>query len=80
MPDAHTTTQRMLLSAHAKLVIPTLEKRRTLFAQTRAQSKMEVVIQMPDAHTTTQRMLLSAHAKLVIPTLEKRRTLFAQVR
>ncbi|CAF4421854.1 unnamed protein product, partial [Rotaria magnacalcarata] len=69
MPDAHTTTQRMPSSAHAKLVIPTLAKRRTLFAQTRAPSRMEVVIQMPHAHTTTQRMPWSAHAKLVTPTL-----------
>ncbi|CAF4306865.1 unnamed protein product, partial [Rotaria magnacalcarata] len=56
MPDAHTTTQQMPWSAHAKLVIPTLEKRRTLFAQIRAPSKMEVVIQMPVAHMTTQQM------------------------
>ncbi|CAF4332023.1 unnamed protein product, partial [Rotaria magnacalcarata] len=79
MPVAHTTTPQMPWSAHAKLVIPTLEKRRTLFAQIRAPSRMEVVIQMPAAHTTTQQMPWSAHAKLVIPTLEKRRTLFAQV-
>ncbi|CAF1364378.1 unnamed protein product, partial [Rotaria magnacalcarata] len=32
-PVAHTTTQPMPWSAHAKPVIPTLEKRRTLFAQ-----------------------------------------------
>ncbi|CAF4604916.1 unnamed protein product, partial [Rotaria magnacalcarata] len=55
-PAAHMTTQRMLQCAHAKLVIPTLEWHRTLYALTRALSRMEVAIQMPAAPTTTQRM------------------------
>ncbi|CAM4843699.1 unnamed protein product [Rotaria magnacalcarata] len=79
-----TLSVRMMLphlrqNAPAKLVIPTLEWRRALYAQTPAPSEMEVVIQTPFAHTTTQRMQWFAHAKRVTPILQYRRKLCAQI-
>ncbi|CAF4587878.1 unnamed protein product [Rotaria magnacalcarata] len=78
-----TLSVRMMLphlrqNAPAKLVIPTLEWRRALYAQTPAPSEMEVVIQTPFAHTTTQRMQWFVHAKRVTPILQYRRKLCAQ--